>query len=94
MCGTEKQKEKTGRTPREKVTNQELQQSSNQLTPDWSECLVASSPAAVGAAVLCMSSGWGAPKSKAWRAVHLRGGRLAAATVAVAANTAQGVLRR
>lgn len=64
------------------------------LTPDWPECLVASTSAGVCAIVLHVSSGWGAAKSKAWGAVHLRGGCLAAATVAVAAYAAEGVLRR
>lgn len=60
----------------------------DQLTPDWPECLVAST----SAVVLCVSSGWGAAKSKARGAVHLRGGCLTAATVAVAANATEGVL--
>lgn len=63
-----------------------------QLTSDWPECLVASTSACVCAVVLRVSSGWGAAKSKARRAVHLWGGRLAAATVTVAANAAEGVL--
>lgn len=57
---------------------------------DWPECFVASTSAAV---VLCMSSGWGAPESKTWGIVHLRRGCLAAATLAVAADAAEGVLR-
>lgn len=61
-----------------------------QLTSDWPECFVASTSAAV---VLCMSSGWGATESKTWGIVHLRRGRLAAATLAVAADAAEGVLR-
>lgn len=64
------------------------------LTPDWPECLVASASAGVRAVVLCVCSGWGAAKSKARGVVHLRGGRLAAATVAVTANAAERVLRR
>ena len=64
----------------------------NQLTSDWPEGLVASTSAAVRAIVL--SSGWGATKSKARGAVHFRGGRLAAAAMAVTANAAEGVLRR
>lgn len=46
------------------------------------------------AVVLCVSSGWGAAKSEAWGAVHLRGGCLATAAVAVAAYATEGVLRR
>ncbi len=65
----------------------------DQLTPDWPECLVASTSAGVRAVVLCVSSGWGAAKSKARGAVHLRGGCLTAATVAVAADATEGVLR-
>lgn len=61
-----------------------------QLTSDWPECFVASTSAAV---VLCMSSGWGAPESKTWGIVHLRRGCLAAATLAVAADAAEGILR-
>lgn len=64
----------------------------DQLTPDWPECLVASASAGVRTVVLCVSAGWGAAKSKARGAVHLRGGCLAAATVAVAANATEGVL--
>lgn len=66
----------------------------DQLTPDWPECLVASTSTGMCAVVLCVSSGWGAAKSEAWGAVHLRGGCLAAAAVAVAANATEGVLRR
>lgn len=62
----------------------------HRLTPDWSECLVASTSTGVHAVVLC--SGWGAAESKARGAVHLRGRCLAAAAVAVAANTTEGVL--
>lgn len=64
----------------------------DQLTPDWPECLVPATPAGVCAVVLCVSSGWGAAKSKAWGAVHFRGGCLAAATVTIAANATEGVL--
>lgn len=66
----------------------------DQLTSDWSKCLVASTSAGVHAVVLCVTSGWGAAESKAWGVVHLWGGRLAAAAVAVAANTTECVLRR
>lgn len=64
------------------------------LTPNWPKCLVASTSTGVCAVLLCMSSRWGAAKSEARGAVHLRGGRLAAAAVAVAANAAKGILRR
>lgn len=64
------------------------------LTPDWSECLVGPKPSAcVCAIVLRVTSGWGATKSKAGGAVHFGGRCLAAATVAVAAYAAEGVLR-
>ena len=66
----------------------------NQLTSDWSECLVASTSSGVRAVVLCVSSGRGAAESKARGVVHLWGRCLAAAAVAVAANTTEGVLRR
>lgn len=62
--------------------------------PDWPKCLVASASTGVCAVVLCVSSGWREAKSKARGAVHLRGGCLAAAAVAVAANATEGVLRR
>lgn len=64
----------------------------DQLTSDWPECLVASAPTGVRAVVLRVSSGWGAAKSEARGAVHLRGGCLATAAVAVAANATEGVL--
>lgn len=60
--------------------------------PDWPECLVASTSISVRAVVLCVSSGWGAAKSKTRGTMNLRGGRLAAAAVAVAANATEGVL--
>lgn len=60
--------------------------------PDWPKGLVASASTGVCVVVLHVSSGRRAAKSKARGAVHLWGGRLAAATVAVAANTAEGVL--
>lgn len=66
----------------------------DKLTPNWPECLVASTSTGVCAVVLHVSSRWGAAKSKARGAVHLRGGGLAAAAVAVAANTTEGILRR
>lgn len=66
----------------------------DQLTPDRPECLVASTSAGVCAVVLCVSSGRGAAEGEAGGAVHLRGGRLAAAAVAVTANPTEGVLRR
>lgn len=54
--------------------------------------LVASTSSGVGAAVLRVSSGCGVTKGEARRVLHFRGGRLAAAAVAVGA--AECVLRR
>lgn len=82
MCDAEREREETDRLLR------------GHLTPDRPQCLVASASACVRAVVLRVTAGRGAAKSEAGRAVHLWGGRLAAATVAVAANTAEGVLRR
>lgn len=63
----------------------------DELTPDWTKCLVASSPANVRTAVvLHVSSWWRTAKGKARGVVHLWRGRLAA--VAVAAGSTDGVL--
>lgn len=68
---------------------------SDEPTSGWSDCLVASTSTRVSAVMLCVSSRRRAAKSEARRAVHLRGGCLvAAAAVAVAADAAEGVLRR
>lgn len=68
---------------------------SDEPTPGWSHCLVASTSTHVSAVVLRVSSRRRAAKREARGAVHLRGGRLvAAAAVAVAADAAEGVLRR
>lgn len=82
-------------TQKEKMTaSSTSRRLGDELTPNWPKHLVASTSTGVCAVVLRVSSRRGATKSKAWGAVHLWGGRLAAAAVAVAANAAEGILRR
>lgn len=76
----------------ENASQQQSRRLADELTPNWPKCLVASTSTGVCAVVLRVTSRRGASKSKARGAVHLWGGRLAAAAVAVAANATEGVL--
>lgn len=91
-----RKREEQKNTQREAIENasepHRLMVERSKLTPDWPERLVASTSAGVCAVVLCVSSGWGAAKSKTRGSVNLWGGCLAAAAVTIAANATEGVL--